>query len=98
MPNGQWDDKPVTWGRYNEAQTNVQRRLDSLGETIGSQGARVESTERTIDTVKERVDRFSSQFDERRKRTWSLGTILLASLLLPLLVTAISIWAHLRLS
>ena len=96
MPNSHPDDQPVTWGRYAEAQTTVQRRLDKLDESTGAQSTRIETNERTLANVKDRFEQLYGQYNQRRQRSWSLGTILLASLLLPLLVTAISIWLNVR--
>jgi hypothetical protein len=46
--------------------------------------------------VTRRLDLLEGQVADRRRHLWAFGTILLGSLLLPLLVVALTVWLHLR--
>lgn len=103
MGNGAGDEAPVTWGRYAAAHQATIDRLDDLEAQNGRQFTRLEANERAIAAAEEnrraldtRVSRLFEVIDQRRDRTWKLGTILLTSLLLPLLVVGVSVWLHLR--
>jgi Flp pilus assembly protein TadB len=105
MPNGRRDDEPVLWGRWNEAHTALADRVSDLEEQNRSQFTRIEADERAIATAEEnrrttdeQVKRLAEQSEARRGRTWNTVTLLLTSLVLPLLVVAITVWLHLRTS
>jgi len=105
MPNARPDDQAVTWGRWQEAQRAVLHRLDGVESDTAEQFTRIEATERSVATAEEnrrtlaiRVDGIVGQIESRRSRIWTLATILLTSLLLPLLVVFLTVWLHLRLT
>jgi Flp pilus assembly protein TadB len=103
MPDGRPDNEPVTWGRWNEAHTALISRVSDLEEQNRRQFARIEADERAVASAEEnrrdlseQVARMREQDESRRGRTWTLVTILLTSLALPLLVVLITVWFHLR--
>jgi hypothetical protein len=105
MPNGVPDDQPVTWGRWYEAHQAVLRRLDELDTYTEQQFRRIEANERAVVTADQAraqladdVKDMSASVETRRGRQWTLVTILLMSFLMPLLVTLLVTYVHLRLS
>jgi Flp pilus assembly protein TadB len=105
MPNGRRDDEPVLWGRWNEAHTALEDRVSDLEGQNRSQFARIEADERAVASAEEnrralaeQVDRLRADSEARRGRTWTLATILLTSLAMPLLVVLVTVWLHLRTS
>jgi hypothetical protein len=79
------------------------RRLDAVETDTGEQFGRIEANERALATAEEHrralsaeVDQMAKQLETRRQRLWAFGTILLTSLLLPLLVVFLTVWIHLR--
>jgi hypothetical protein len=46
--------------------------------------------------VLRRLEALEERVEDRRRHLWTFGTILLGSLLLPLLVVALTVWLHLR--
>lgn len=105
MPDGHYDDDPVKWGRWNEAHTALTDRVADLEDQNKRQFARIEADERAVATaeenrrdLEEKVTALGTSIESRRSRAWTLTTILLTSLAMPLLVVLVTVWPHLRTS
>lgn len=78
-------------------------RLDGLESDTAQQFTRIEANERQVATAEENrralaatVEEMGTQIESRRSRLWTFITILMTSLLLPLLVVFVTVWLHLR--
>ena len=103
MPNAHPDESPVTWGRWNEAHQGVLHRLDALEHDTAEQYLRIEANERLVASAEEnrrtlatRVTEMAAQVESRRSHVWTLATLVLTSLVLPILVVLLTVWLHLN--
>ena len=103
MPNSHPDDSPVTWGRFEVTIGALDDRLDALRDQANAQGLLLDrygeslaSAEEARRSLSDRVALLRKQVDERKQRTWTLVTIVLTGLALPLMLTGVSILLHLR--
>lgn len=85
MPDGQWDREPVTYGRWAEAHQALTNRVTRLEEQAGATaGAAIERTQ-----MADQITELRGTMDARRNRTWTLATLILAGLALPVIVLLI---------
>jgi hypothetical protein len=103
MPNGIGDDAPVSWGRFTVTVESVTGRLADLENQNDRQFARIETNERAVTTADEnrralaaQVSQLAATMETRRQRTWTLVTILLTGIALPIMVSLILVWLHVR--
>jgi hypothetical protein len=103
VPNSHPDDSPVSWGRFEVSMRALDERLDALfdqnkGQALlldryGDELAAAEENRRSLAST---IDHMSSRAEERKQRTWTLVTLLLTGLALPLILSALAILFHLK--
>jgi tRNA splicing endonuclease len=101
VPNSHPDDQPVTWGRYSAEMEAFDDRLAALRDQNQAQSILLErygdslaTAEENRRSLSERVDLLRKQVDERKQRIWTLVTIILTGLALPLLLTSVTVFFH----
>jgi hypothetical protein len=103
MPNSHGDESPVTWGRFTATIDALAARITGLEDQNERQFTRIEGAERAAATAEEnrrtlaaQVTGLTAHDETRRQRTWSLTTTILASAVLPVLVSLILVWLHVK--
>jgi uncharacterized coiled-coil protein SlyX len=103
VPNSHPDDQPVSWGRFEVTVRSMDERLDALRDQASAQAVLLDHYSGSLAAAEEsgrslsgQFDRLSKQVEERKQRTWTLITILLTGLALPLLLALLTIVFHLR--
>lgn len=92
MPNSHPDEAPVTWGRFEVTVAELRERIG----TIELEARQREGLPTRIERLRLDVDQLKADMGKRKDRTWTLVTMLLTGLVLPLIVIGITVALHLR--